>query len=396
MWSEPLPVFSLCRLPALHFGAGSFSVLPRLVGDFGKCPVIVTGSRSFEESGRLVHLLEGLQLRAGSFLHVRIAGEPSPEMIDEAVREARGNGADVVVAIGGGSVIDAGKAVSAMLLQDLPVERFIEGLPDFQEHDGRKVPFLAVPTTSGTGSEATNNAVISRVGPGGFKRSLRHSAFVPDVALIDPELMCSAPSGLTVASGMDVFTQLLEAWVSPFASPCTDVLARSGMEYFCRSFHRACSDGAGQSSVRADIAYAAFLSGAALCNAGLGIVHGFASSVGGAFAIPHGLLCATLLAEATGENIRQLELSGSGKAALEKYAVAGWLVSGREDLSLRDACRVLVETLETWQETFGIPRLGTYGIGAGDVQRLVSVTRSKSNPLHLSQESLKRILLARL
>jgi len=125
-------------------------------------------------------------------------------------------------------------------------------------------------------------------------------------------------------------------------------------------------------------------------------VHGFASSVGGAFAIPHGLLCATLLAEATGENIRQLELSGSGKAALEKYAVAGWLVSGREDLSLRDACRVLVETLETWQETFGIPRLGTYGIGAGDVQRLVSVTRSKSNPLHLSQESLKRILLARL
>lgn len=398
MSPEPLPVFSLHKLPALHFGAGSFSLLPQLLSGFGRKPLIVTGSRSFADSGRLERLLEGAGCPSKKCLHVRVGAEPSPELIDAAVREGRRASVDMVVAIGGGSVIDAGKAVSAMLLQEHPVERFIEGRPGFLSHDGRKVPFLAVPTTSGTGSEATNNAVISRVGEHGFKRSLRHPAFVPDVALIDPELMCSAPRDLTVASGMDAFTQLLEAYVSPFASPFTDLLALQGLEYFSRSFLKACSGGADDPSVRGDIAYASFLSGVVLCNAGLGIVHGFASSVGGLFDIPHGVLCATLLAEATRENIAQLQRSETKAAAvaLSKYAHAGKVLTGRSGLSTADACRLLVETLDMWQDTFNVPRLGTYGLTPEAADRLASVTRSKSNPADLQPESLKRILLARM
>ncbi len=396
MLHEPLPVFSLLKLPSLHFGAGSFSFLPKLVSGYGRNLMVVTGSRSFEASGRLEWLLGELRMAGIGYLHCRVQGEPSPEVIDAAVASGRKVGTDMVIAIGGGSVIDAGKAVSAMLLQDYPVERFIEGRPDFLEHDGRKVPFFAVPTTSGTGSEATNNAVISRVGADGFKRSLRHPAFVPDAAVVDPELICSASRNLTVASGMDAFTQLLEAWVSPFASPYTDLLAFHGMEYFNRSFISACSDGAADSAVRADVAYAAFLSGVVLGNAGLGIVHGFASSVGGAFDIPHGMLCATLLAEATRENIVQLQHSESGYSTLRKYAAAGGLLNGIPNVGVAEGCGMLVERLEEWQDALDIPLLGVYGIGVEHVESIASVTRSKSNPVDLQPDCLKKILLARI
>ncbi|MEE9905897.1 MAG: iron-containing alcohol dehydrogenase [Chlorobium sp.] len=396
MSPECLSSFSLLKLPALHFGAGSFSHLPEHVRLSGRCPMVVTGSRSFEASGRLSWLLHSLGRVTFAYLHRRVEGEPSPEMIDEAVAAGRSAGCDSVIAVGGGSVIDAGKAVSAMLLQKHPVERYIEGRDDFLEHDGRKVPFIAVPTTSGTGSEATNNSVISRVGSDGFKRSLRHPAFVPDVAVIDPELLCTAPRALTVASGMDAFTQLIEAWVSPFASPFTDLLAFSGMEYFIRSFLRACRDGADDHAVRGDVAYAAFLSGVALCNAGLGIVHGFASSIGGAFDIPHGVLCATLLADATKENILQLRLSGSGQRALSKYAAVGRLLSQQPELSDVCACDMLVETLAHWQQDLNVPRLGNYGIGMEHITHLAAVTRSKSNPVELDPDSLRKILFARL
>jgi len=393
---EFLGSFSLHKLPELHFGSGSFSLLPEIACRFGYRPMVVTGSRSFEASGRLGWLLERLRTGSADCLHSRVKGEPSPEMIDDAAAAGRRAGCDMVIAVGGGSVIDAGKAVSAMILQEHPVERYIEGRKDFIGHDGRKVPFIAVPTTSGTGSEATNNSVISRVGPDGFKRSLRHPAFVPDVAVIDPELICTAPKALTVASGMDALTQLIEAWVSPFASSFTDLLAFSGLEYFCRSFLRVCSDGADDSTVRGEVAYASFLSGIVLCNAGLGIVHGFASSIGGTFDIPHGVLCATLLAEVTRENILQLRLFGCGQRALSKYAAVGRLLSQRPELSDAGACDMLVETLAHWQHELDVPRLGNFGIGMEHIAHLAAITRSKSNPIELNPESLRKILVARL
>jgi alcohol dehydrogenase class IV len=369
-----------------------------MCSSYGKKILLVTGQSVLQRSGRLEQLFDEFRRLGMHCTHLAVDREPSPELIDRSVGEYRELGIDVVASVGGGSVLDAGKAVSAMLRHQHSVERFIEGQTGFMVHDGRKVPFIAVPTTSGTGSEVTNNAVISRVGPGGYKRSLRHPAFVPDIALLDPELMVSVSPELTAASGMDACTQLLEAALSPLASPYTDAVAFSGLERFSRSFIAACGDGASDLSVRADIAYGALMSGIALVNAGLGIVHGFASSVGGLFDIPHGTLCATLLAEATRENIRQLELTSDAAAqpALWKFAKAGELLSGRPSATVHDGCRQLIDTLFEWQESLRFPRLGAYGIRAEHLDAIVAITRSKTNPVPLDPASLKYILTSRL
>ncbi len=387
--------FSLLPLPAIHFGAGRFSGLAELAGSFGNNILVVTGAHALQRSGRSTELMESLQSGGMRPFLLVVDREPSPELVNGAVSKYRELAIDVVLAVGGGSVLDAGKAISAMLLCDLPVERFIEGQEGFMQHDGRKVPFIAVPTTSGTGSEVTNNAVISRIGRNGFKRSLRHAVFVPDIALIDPELMTTVSPELTAASGMDGCTQLLEAFTSPFATPYTDAITCSGLERFSRSFLSACTDGSGDSAVRGDVAYAALMSGIALANAGLGIVHGFASSVGGLIDIPHGTLCATLLAEATRENIVQLRAIFESHPALQKYAKAGAILSGVADRDVHAGCERLVETLEEWQELLSFPRLRSFGLAFEDLDGIVAATRSKSNAVQLDEAAMKRILLKR-
>ncbi|NTV06773.1 MAG: iron-containing alcohol dehydrogenase [Chlorobiaceae bacterium] len=390
------PNFYLFPLPAIHFGPGRFSLLAELAGTFGKNILVITGRHALEQSGRLRSLLDALRdARLNSF-HFVVDREPSPELVDGAVSEYRTLSIDAVLSVGGGSVLDAGKAISAMLLYDLSVERFIEGREDFIPHNGRKVPFIAVPTTSGTGSEVTNNAVISRVGRNGFKRSLRHASFVPDIALIDPELIVTVSPELTAASGMDACTQLLEAYTSPFATPYTDALVFSGLEHFSRSFLSACTDRADDSNVRGDIAYAALMSGIALANAGLGIVHGFASSVGGLIDIPHGTLCATLLAEATRENIAQLRIIDEKHPVLQKYAKVGCMLSGSVAEDLFSDCNRLQATLDEWQELLGFPGLSSYGLLAADLDGIVKITRSKSNAVQLDHSAMKRILSNRL
>ncbi len=390
------PSFTILPLPEIHFGAGHFSRLATLAKPFGSTILVVTGRRALEHSGHSAALFDALHRAALKTFHLVVEREPSPELIDRALLLYRPLSVDLVVAVGGGSVLDAGKAVSAMLLQEGSVERFIEGREGFRVHDGRKVPFIAVPTTSGTGSEVTNNAVISRVGQEGYKRSLRHTAFVPNIALIDPELMVTVSAELTAASGMDACTQLLEAYTSPFASPYSDALALSGLERFSRSFLPACSDRAKESGVRGDIAYAALMSGIALANAGLGIVHGFASSVGGLIDIAHGTLCATLLATATRENIRQLRSIDPTHPTLQKYAKAGSILSGCAAVDVYGGCEGLLERLEAWQERLHFPRLGEYGLLSEDLDALVTTTRSKSNAVQLDHAAMKRILSSRL
>ncbi len=390
-----METFSLLPLPIIHFGAGRFSLLADLAGAFGRTVLVVTGHHALQHSGRLSALMDSLDSVGMRAFHLAVDREPSPDMVDSAVATFREVSIDVVLAVGGGSVLDSGKAVSAMLRYELPVERFIEGQKDAMQHDGRKVPFIAVPTTSGTGSEVTNNAVISSVGRNGFKRSLRHVAFAPDIALIDPELMVTVSPELTAASGMDACTQLIEAYTSPFATPYTDALSCSGLVCFSRSFLAACTDRADDSGVRGDIAYAALMSGIALSNAGLGIVHGFASSVGGLIDIPHGALCATLLAEATRENIAQLRLIDDKHPRLQKYAKAGAILSGVAADNISSGCEQLLETLNNWQERLTFPRLSSYGILPEDFDGIVAATRSKSNAVPLDHAAMKRILSSR-
>lgn len=389
--------FSLLRQPRVFFGPGEIQTLSGLVREFGKKVLVVTGSSTLQRSEELFTLFDRMKSELLECHHYAIHGEPCPDLVDRAVEEYGDFGIDVVVAAGGGSALDAGKAISAMLLKKEPVERFIEGQPEYREHDGMKVPFIAVPTTSGTGSEATNNAVISRTGPGGYKRSLRHYAFVPEAAVIDPELTLTMPPGLTAASGMDAFTQLLEALVSPYGSSYTEAVALSGIEHFSRCFERACHNGAEDIEARNGMAYASFMSGIALANAGLGIVHGFASSIGGYVDIPHGQLCATLLYSATRENIVQLRQNGDRSGYfLARYAMAGRLLCG--DLCFDDdaACKALLEKLGFWQDKLNFPRLRGFGIAEKDINTIASRTRSKSNPVELSGESMKKILKERL
>ena len=389
--------FSLLRRPRVVFGPKTFDRLPSLVSEYGRRVLLVTGADSLRRSGRLDELL-GVMHRDGIRCErFAVRHEPFPEMIDEAVSRCRKEGIDVVLAVGGGSVLDAGKAIAAMLPSGKPVERHIEGTEGYRPHGGDKSPFIAAPTTAGTGTEATDNAVISRVGRNGYKRSLRHRAFVPDVALVDPELMLDLSPELTASSGMDAGTQLIEAYLSPRASFFTDAIAWSGLERFARSFLPACGPGGSDQAVRADMAYAALMSGIALSNAGLGIVHGFASSIGGTVRIPHGTLCATLLASSTKENIRMLGKAGeAGRPFLEKYARVGRLLVGDRRFGVDGACRTLVRTLESWVVDLRIPRLGAYGVRETDLPGLAARTRSKNNPVHLGPENLQTIMKERL
>ncbi|MGM0500753.1 MAG: iron-containing alcohol dehydrogenase, partial [Bacillota bacterium] len=273
--------FTFARTPKIIFETDSFQKLPDLIANYGKTTLIVTGASSLYKSGRFDKLSEGLEDKSISFSTVKVTEEPSPDLIDEVADKYRGENINSVIAIGGGSVMDTGKAISAMLTQQDSVINYLEVVGAGKEHPGDKIPFIAVPTTSGTGSEATKNAVLSKVGEDGFKKSLRHDNFIPNIALLDPKLTTSCPAAITAASGLDAVTQLLGAYTSTKASPMTDSLALKALKYAGESLVPAATDKGDDPEVRAGMAYASLISGITLANAGLGIVHGLASAVGG-------------------------------------------------------------------------------------------------------------------
>jgi alcohol dehydrogenase class IV len=293
-------------------------------------------------------------------------------------------------------VVDAGKAISAMLPCAGSVRSYLEVVGD-REHPGEKLPFIAVPTTAGTGSEATKNAVLSSVGLDGFKASLRHDNFVPDLAVIDPELSLSCPADVSAACGMDAFCQLLESFVSTKASPLTDSLAIAGLRQAAGSLLAVCTTGAGDLGARASMAQASFLSGITLANAGLGVVHGFAAPIGGFFPIPHGVVCGSLLAPAVSITIAKLRVGERENApALEKFAAIGALVAGGAAGDVAGGCDALIDWLYRLAERLAIPRLSDYGVHASDCDRIIERAGSKNNPVPLNREEMRRILLERI
>lgn len=388
--------FTFARTPKIYFGSGKFNEINKIIAGFGQTVLLVTGAKSLKNSGKLDNLLKSFENYSIDTFLCSIHREPSPDLIDEIVSEFKENHIDVVLAIGGGSVIDAGKAISAMLLQQDSVLNYLEGIGT-KDHNGVKIPFIATPTTAGTGSEATKNAVLSQVGPDGFKKSLRHDNLVPDVAVIDPELARSCPPKVTAACGMDAFTQLLESYVSSNASPMTDALAYSGIKYLKDNLVPAYSTNADDVQVRAAMAYASLISGITLANAGLGIVHGLASPIGGFFDIPHGVVCGTLIGEATKVNIEYLKnKTGSDDSALQKYAEIGRLVSGSDSQNIKYCCNLLIEQIDEWTELLELPHLNEYGINASDLDKIIEKTANKNNPIRLGKKEIKKILVARM
>ena len=388
-------------LPHIHFGAGWMAGLPAILRPYGSRALLVTGRSSFRQSARWQPLIVGLEAAGITWFETRIEGEPSPSMVDLAVARFSAERIDAVVGIGGGSVLDAAKAIAGLLPSGNSVLDHLEDVGKGLPYDGPALPFIAVPTTAGTGSEATRNAVLSERGADGYKKSFRHDALVARVALIDPELLHDCPPALIAAQGMDAFTQLLESFVSLRANPFADALAWSGLQAVKQGFFAAIDGGdgpvAGQG--RAAMAYAALLSGITLAQVGLGSVHGLAQPLGSLFPVPHGVACGTTLAEATAVNIAALAERSPESPALEKYAAVGRLLLDQPGLDAEAARAGLIEELRRWTDRLQLPRLGAYGITEADLPAIVAGSRNnsmRSNPVELSDDEVAEIVRRRL
>jgi len=391
-----IKAFDFCRTPRLFFGPGRVKELGQIAAPYGAKVLVVTGGDSLDRTGNWERCEESLKKASLRVHRYRFSGEPSPETVDSAVNEMAPLSVEAVVAVGGGSVIDCAKAIAAMLPLGEPVTPYLEGVGT-KTHPGRTLPFIAVPTTAGTGSEGTKNAVIRKVGRQGFKKSLRHDNFTPVCAIVDPELTLTCPPQVTAACGMDAFTQLLESYVSPQASPVTDALALSGIEHMASALIPASTDQGGNIEFRSSLSYAAFLSGITLANAGLGIIHGLASPLGGLVPIPHGIVCATLLAEACRMNIMRLrELRRTDDIMLVKFSRMGRILSGARDPDISTGCDLLLQKLDEWTRRLSIPRLGHYGVSESDLDALAAQAGQKSNPIQLGADDVKAVLRARL
>jgi alcohol dehydrogenase class IV len=399
----PVPAFVLGRIPRITFGSGSSARLPGVVAGHGERMLLVTGGRSFLASGRRDALDAGL-VAAGVAIagEVAITDEPSPAVVDEAVAANRVKRIDVVLAIGGGSVLDAAKAIAGLLRTGTSVSDHLEGVGPELPYPGPAVPLVAVPTTAGTGSEATRNAVISERGPAGFKRSFRDERLVAADAVVDPDLLAGAGPTRIAANGMDAVTQLLESYVSLRAGPVTDALALAGLAAArdgLLEWH-ADPDGPGGPAARSRMAYAALLSGICLAHAGLGGVHGLASPLGAQLPIPHGVACGATLAGITAANLAAIEDRAPDSPALVRYGVLGRLLAGLPEIAPDSEARAaLIDTLRAWSAELDIPGLRTFGLDETGIPAIVADARGSSmrtNPVVLSDEELTQVLRAAL
>ena len=390
--------FSIARLPRIEFGAGTVARIPELARTFGSQALLVTGSGAIERAPQWPALLAGLKAAGIRWERLRVSGEPSPDLVDRSVAEYRRGGFTQVIGLGGGSVLDAAKAIAGLLPTGDSVMDYLEGVGPQRPYVGPSLPFIAAPTTAGTGSEATKNAVLSRQGPQGFKKSFRDEQLVPQYAVVDPDLLSTCPPALIAANGMDALTQLMESYVSLRANAFTDALAVSGLEAVRDALLPWYEHGAKAAQARGSMAYASLLSGICLAQTGLGSVHGLASPLGALYPIPHGVVCGTLVGAATKINIRVLEARAPDSPALAKYACVGRLLTGK-DLDDRGARSALVALLHAWTERLQLQRLGHYGVGADDLDRIVAGSRGssmKTNPMVLTDDEIAAVVRARL
>lgn len=372
-------------------------MLSGIVRNYGSKLLLVTGGSSFDHSSLCIELMQ--QLCADfSLRRISVSGEPSPQLVDEAVTKQQAWAPDAVVAIGGGSAVDAAKAIAGLLPTGDSVMEYLEGVGRGKTYQGPSTPFIALPTTAGTGGETSKNAVLSAIGSEGYKKSFRDEMLVARHIILDPELTRSCPESVTAACGMDAFTQLLESFLSTKASPMSDALALSGLEKIRTGLIRAVEDG-DDLEARADMLYASSISGLTLANAGLGSVHGLASPLGAFYPIPHGVVCGSLLYDATRINIRAMQEREPENPGLRKYSEAGRRLTMRDALSDPDARDQLLKLLMRWSEKLNMPRLGDYGVTANDFGKIIEHISGGSmatNPIVLNNSELTELLHCRL
>jgi alcohol dehydrogenase len=391
--------FAIARLPRIELGRGAIAKVPALVRQWGRRALVVTGARSFTATPHWGALQRDLAAAGVEWEVCRVAGEPSPELVDGTVARYADAGIDAVVGIGGGSALDAAKAIAGLLRVRRTVMDYLEGVGPELPYEGPAVPFIACPTTAGTGSEATRNAVLSTHGTEGFKKSFRDERLVPEYAVVDPQLLAGCSPALIAANGMDAMTQLLESYVSTRSNPLTDALCESGLAAVRDGLLDWYRGGPAATDAQDGMAYAALLSGISLAQTGLGSVHGLAAPLGAFFPIPHGVACGTLVAAATALNVRAMEARVPGSPALAKYARAAEILCGRSFADGDAARDGLVDLLGRWTEEMALARLGVYGLGEADVPRVVASARGSSmrtNPVVLTDGEIGDLLRERL
>ena len=378
------PVFEFATAGHIVAGAGRAAELPGVVAGLGSRVLVCTGA----DPARHRELLAGLGLPAVVFT---VAAEPTVELTRACVAAAREHGADVVAAVGGGSVLDLGKAAAMLLGNGGDPLDYLEVIGSGRKITQPSVPCVAVPTTAGTGAEVTANAVLASPAHG-LKASLRSPLMIPRVALVDPELTVSCPPRVTAASGLDALTQCLEPFVSVRANPLTDGLAREGLRRAAAGLRAAYADG-NDRGARADMAMCSLLGGIALANAKLGAVHGLAGVIGGTADVPHGMACAALLAPVMEANVRALRSGQPGAPALDRYAEAVRLLTGSPAASIDDGLAWIRETVSL----LGVPGLAAFGVGpqhADDVAAKAARSSSmRGNPVALTHRDLCAIVL---
>ena len=365
------------------FGEGTAATLPELVRSFGTRPLVVTGA-SPERAAWLVSAL--------SAETIRVAGEPTVDLVREGARRVESAARDVILSLGGGSAIDAGKAIAAVATNGGEPLEFLEVVGKGRAILAPPLPFIAVPTTAGTGSEVTRNAVLGSP-EHGVKASLRSPLMLPQVALVDPELTYDLPPRVTATTGLDALTQLIEPYVSARANPLADAFCVEGIRRVGGALGRAYHDGTDRKA-RHDMALASLFGGLALANAGLGIVHGFAAVLGGSSKAPHGALCAALLPHGMAANVDALRARAPQHPALERYAAIARLLTGRNQASAEDG----IEWVHALCAELDVPSLGTWGIAEADLPGLVEkaarTSSMQANPLPLTGEELLAVVTA--
>lgn len=376
--------FEFATASRIVFGEGCSKNLGREAEKMGSHALVVTGAHPERWPG----VLESLEEWGVAQTRVALDHEPTTADVLDATDAGRERGCDLVVALGGGSVIDAGKAVAAMLTNPGEVMDYLEvvGAGKPLAHD--PAPTIALPTTAGTGAEVTRNAVLlspdDRV-----KVSMRNPAMIPDIALVDPALTWSMPPEVTVFSGLDALTQLIEVFLSCQANPLTDGVCREGIPRAAGALERAWRDGT-DAEARRDMALASLFGGLALANAKLGAVHGFAGPIGGMCSAPHGAACAALLPCVLRTNALAMREREADNPALNRMDELGRMLTGQGDA---DAA---VEWVERLCATLEVPRLGTYGLRRADAAELATKARKassmKGNPIELTHEELLGIL----
>lgn len=391
--------FSIAKLPRIEFGAGTIKKIPTIAASYGSRILLVTGGESFRSSDFWQPFINELDNRAMRWVHCTVAEEPSPTLIDETVKALADHSFDVVIGIGGGSALDAAKAIAGLLKVQRSVMDYLEGVGPELPYQGPAIPFIAVPTTAGTGSEATKNAVLSKQGEDGFKKSFRHDKLVAEYAIVDPDLLRSCPPTVIAANGMDALTQLIESYVSAKSNTFTDALALSGL-YAARDALIPLYQQCGQSKVhREKMAYAALISGITLAQVGLGSVHGLASPLGAFYPIPHGVVCGTLVASATAVNIQTMLAREPENKALAKYRHLAEILCGETYRDQEAAYRALTDLLARWTAELMLPRLSHYGLRETGLDKVVANSRGssmKTNPIVLTDVEIRQILLDRL